>query len=497
MGNALMVLGTSSGAGKSLLATALGRIFSNLGYDVVPFKSQNMSLNSAPSIEGGEISRAQYLQAIACRKKPSVKFNPILLKPEGGMRSQVVFMGKPIGSVSARDYMLSRKEELFRKAMAVLDELKEKHDLVIIEGAGSPVEINLKDYDIANTRVMLHAKAKGILVTDIDRGGSFASIVGTMELLKPEEREAIIGFVFNRFRGDASLLWPGFEYLERRYGKPTLGVIPYVEHRLPEEDSLTEFPRVKGELQVQIIRLPHISNFTDFEPLHWANGVDYVTRPEELRGDVIILPGSKNTVEDLLWLRREGFEDAIIDAHREGSFVVGICGGFQMLGEKIVDIVESKRGTVRGIGLLPAKTVFEKTKRTNHLSAGVLWEPAEGMAVEGYEIRFGRSVSKRPFSVINAINGAKTFEPEGAMGERTFGTYLHGIFHNFAFTEAFLNFLRGEKGLEPISIEGWSIEEEIERFARVVEKNLNITTLINFFNLSNLNSKFYKYCQIL
>ena len=483
MGKSLMILGTSSGAGKSLLVTALCRIFSNLGYDVVPFKSQNMSLNSAPSIEGGEISRAQYLQAIACRKKPSVKFNPILLKPEGNMRSQVVFMGRPIGSVSARDYMLSKKEELFRKAMKVLDGLKEKHDIVIIEGAGSPVEINLKDYDIANTRVMLHAKARGILVTDIDRGGSFASIVGTMELLKPEEREAIIGFVFNRFRGDASLLKPGFEYLEKRYGKPTLGVIPYVEHKLPEEDSLAEFPKVRGELHIQVIKLPHISNFTDFEPLHWANGVDYVTKAEEIKGDVIIVPGSKNTVEDLLWMRENGIEDAILEAHREGSFVVGICGGFQMLGEKIMDRVESKRGEVRGIGLLPAKTVFEKTKRTNHLTAEVLWGPAKGMKVEGYEIRFGRSTSERPFSVITAINGAKTLEPEGAVGKRAFGTYLHGIFHNFAFTERFLNFLRGKKGLEPVSIEGWSIEEEIERFAKVVERNLDVGRILGELGL--------------
>lgn len=483
MGKAIMVQGTSSGAGKSLLALALCRILTNLGYDVVPFKSQNMSLNSAPSVEGGEISRAQYLQALACRKKPSVKFNPILLKPEGNMRSQVVFMGKPIGSVSARDYMLSKKEELFRKAMAVLDELKEKHDLVIIEGAGSPVEINLKDYDIANMRVARHANARVILVTDIDRGGSFASIVGTMELLSEEERELVMGFVFNKFRGDASLLEPGFQYLERRYGKPTLGVIPYTEHRLPEEDSLTEFPKVRGDLHIQIIRLPHISNFTDFEPLHWANGVDYVTKPEEIKGDVIIIPGSKNTVEDLLWLRENGFEEAIIEAHREGSFVVGICGGFQMLGEKIIDTVESGRGEVKGIGLLPAKTVFERNKRTNHLNAEVLWEPARGMAVEGYEIRFGRSVSERPFSVIKAINGARTFEPEGAIGERAFGTYLHGIFHNFAFTERFLNFLRAENGLELVSIERWSIEEEIERFAKLVEENLNVRRILGELGL--------------
>ena len=483
MGKALMIQGTSSGAGKSLLVTALCRIFSNLGYDVVPFKSQNMSLNSAPSIEGGEISRAQYLQAIACRKKPSVRFNPILLKPEGGMRSQVVFMGKPIGSISAKDYMLSRKEELFRSAMRVLDELKEKRDLVIIEGAGSPVEINLKDYDITNMRVAKHANAKVILVTDIDRGGSFASIVGTMELLSEEERELVTGFVFNKFRGDASLLKPGFDYLEKRYGKPTLGVIPYVEHRLPEEDSLAEFPKVRGELRIQIVKLPHISNFTDFEPLHWANGVDYVTKAEEIKGDVIIIPGSKNTVEDLLWMRENGVEDAILDAHREGSFVVGICGGFQMLGREIIDEVESKRGKVKGIGLLPAKTVFTRKKRANHLKAKILWGPAKGMDVEGYEIRMGRSLSERPFSVITSVNGAKTFEPEGAIGERAFGTYLHGIFHNFAFTERFLNFLRQEKGLEPTGVIGWSIEEEIERFARVVERNLDVDRILGELGL--------------
>ncbi|WP_456365885.1 cobyric acid synthase [Thermococcus sp.] len=483
MGKALMVQGTSSGAGKSLLVTALCRIFSNLGYDVVPFKSQNMSLNSAPSIEGGEISRAQYLQAIACRKKPSVKFNPILLKPEGNMRSQVVFMGKPIGSVSAKDYMLSRKEGLFRKAMKVLDELEEKHDLVLIEGAGSPVEINLKDYDIANMRVAKHANAKVILVTDIDRGGSFASIVGTMELLNDEERELVMGFVFNKFRGDASLLKPGFHYLEKRYGKPTLGVIPYLEHRLPEEDSLAEFPKVKGELHIQIVKLPHISNFTDFEPLHWANGIDYVTRAEEIKGDVIIIPGSKNTVEDLLWMRNNGFEDAILETHREGSFVVGICGGFQMLGREIVDGVESKRGRVKGIGLLPAKTVFTREKRTNHLKARVLWGPAKGMDVEGYEIRMGRSVSEKPFSVITSVSGAKALEPEGAIAERAFGTYLHGIFHNFAFTERFLNFLRQEKGLEPASIGGWSIEGEIERFAGAVKKNLDVGRILGELGL--------------
>lgn len=478
MGKALMIQGTSSGAGKSLLALALCRIFSNLGYDVVPFKSQNMSLNSAPSIEGGEISRAQYLQALACRKKPSVKFNPILLKPEGKMRSQVVFMGRPVGSVSAREYMLSRKEELFSKAMKVLDGLLEKHDLVVIEGAGSPVEINLKDYDIANMRVARHAGAKVILVTDIDRGGSFASIVGTMELLSEEERKLVMGFIFNKFRGDASLLKPGFDYLEQRYGRRVLGVIPYTGHRIPEEDSLVSFPKIKGDLHIQIIKLPHISNFTDFEPLHWANGVDYITRAEEIKGDVIIVPGSKNTVEDLLWMRENGIEDAILEAHKDGAFVIGICGGFQMLGEKIIDSVESRRGVVKGIGLLKAKTVFARTKRTNHLRAKLLWDPLRGMKVEGYEIRMGRSTSERPFSVIHEINGRRAFEYEGAIGERAFGTYLHGIFHNFAFTGRFLNMLRLDKGLEPISVSRWSLEEEIERFAGIVAENLDISYIL-------------------
>ncbi|MDK2870491.1 MAG: adenosylcobyric acid synthase [Pyrococcus sp.] len=483
MGKALMIQGTMSGVGKSLIAMALCRIFSDLGYDVVPFKSQNMSLNSAPSIEGGEISRAQYLQAIACRKKPSIKFNPILLKPEGNMKSQVVFLGKPIGSVSARDYMLSRKVELFRKSMEVLRNLMKKHDLVIIEGAGSPVEINLKDYDIANMRVAREVNAPVILVADIDRGGSFAQIVGTMELLNEEERNLVMGFIFNKFRGDPSLLYPGFEFLEKKYGKPVLGVVPYIDHRLPEEDSLTKFPKVKGEVHVQIIKLPHISNFTDFEPLHWANGVDYVTRAEEIEGDVIIIPGSKNTVGDLIWMRENGIEDAIIEAHREGSFVVGICGGFQMLGEKIVDNVESKRGEVKGIGLLPSKTIFARKKRTNHLKAEVLWEPAKGMEVEGYEIRFGRSITKRPFSVIKWVNRRRVEEFEGAVGERAFGTYLHGIFHNFEFTEVFLNLIRREKGLEPIKIQGWSIENEIDRFAKIVRESIEIDYITEFLGL--------------
>ena len=478
MGKALMIQGTSSGAGKSLLTLALCRILTNLGYDVVPFKSQNMSLNSAPGIEGGEISRAQYLQALACNKKPSVEFNPILLKPEGNMRSQVVFMGKPIGAVSAREYMLSTKEGLFKKAMQVLNELISTHDVVVIEGAGSPVEINLRNYDIANMRVARHVNAKVILVTDIDRGGSFASIVGTMELLSEEEKELVMGFIFNKFRGDKSLLRPGFEYLERRYEKRVLGVIPYLNHRIPEEDSLTEFPKVKGDIHIQIIKLPHISNFTDFEPLHWANGVDYVTKAEEIKGDLIIVPGSKNTVEDLFWMRKNGIEDAIIQAHKEGAFVIGICGGFQMLGEKIIDNIESKRGEVKGIGLLKAKTVFAETKRTNHLKAEILWEPVRGLNVEGYEIRMGRSISEKPFSIIREINGAKAFEPEGALGRRVFGSYLHGIFHNFEFTEQFLNMLRLEKGFEPITVQKWSIEEEIERFSKIVAENIDVDYIL-------------------
>ncbi len=478
MGKAIMIQGTSSGAGKSLLSLALCRILSKYGYDVVPFKSQNMSLNSVASIEGGEMSFAQYLQSIACGKKPSWKFNPILLKPEGN-RTQIIFKGKLIMRISAREYMFSKKIEIFKESMKILDALLEEHDIVVIEGAGSPVEINLKNYDIANMSVAKHANAKVIIVTDIERGGSFASIVGTMDLLNKEERDLVIGFIFNKFRGDKSMLNSGFEYLEKRFQKKIIGVIPYIENKIPQEDSLLTFPKVKGDLHIQIIKLPHISNFTDFDPLHWANGIDYVSRADEVNGDLIIIPGSKRTIDDLLWMRENGIEDAIKEKYKEGSFIVGICGGYQMLGKKIIDSVESNIDEISGFGILKSKTKFESEKRTNNLRARILWAPLENIEVEGYEIRMGRSYSPKPFSLITEINGKKVQEYEGEREVRAIGTYIHGIFHNLYFTEKILNLLRNKKGLEPIKIDEWNIEKEIDKFANIVERNIDIEYILS------------------
>jgi len=473
-----MVQGTSSGAGKSLISLALCRILSKRGYDAVPFKSQNMSLNSIASIEGGEMSFAQYLQAIACNKKPSWKFNPILLKPEG-KRTQIIFKGKMLNTVDAKEYMFSKKDEFFRESMRILDGLLKEHDIVVIEGAGSPVEINLKDYDIANMRVAKHANAKVIIVTDIERGGSFASIVGTMDLLTKSEKDMVIGFIFNKFRGDKSMLISGFEYLEKRFKKKVIGVIPYIDTKIPQEDSLTIFPKVKGDVHIQIIKLPHISNFTDFAPLHWANGVDYVSDSEELNGDVIIIPGSKKTVDDLLWMRENGIEEAIKDIHKEGGFIMGICGGYQILGKKIIDFVESNKGEINGLEILNSKTKFEKNKRTNNLKSKILWESMGSMEVEGYEIRMGRTITPRPFSVITQINGKMTWEYEGEIGNNAIGTYIHGIFHNLNFTERFLNIARAKKGLEPISMVEWNIKKEIDKFASIVENNIDIDYILS------------------
>jgi adenosylcobyric acid synthase len=478
MGKAIMIQGTSSGAGKSMISLALCRILSNKGYDVVPFKSQNMSLNSIASIEGGEMSFAQYLQAIACRKNPSWKFNPILLKPEGGS-TQIIFKGKVLNKVSPREYMFSRKDKLFNESMKILDELLKEHEFVIIEGAGSPVEINLKNYDIANMKVAEHANAGVILVTDIERGGSFASIVGTMELFNEYERDRVIGFIFNKFRGDESMLYSGFKYLEDRYGKKVLGVVPYIENRIPQEDSLVKFPKIKGDLHIQIIKLPHISNFTDFGPLHWYNGVDYISRAEEVRGDVIIVPGSKSTVRDLNWMRDNGIEDAIVESYRDGAFVVGICGGYQMLGRKIIDNVETGSGEVKGMGILESKTKFEEVKRTNNLKSKILWEPFKNIYVRGYEIRMGRSISPKPFSIIEEINGISAHEYEGEIGEHAIGTYIHGLFYNMSFTEKLLNYIRKEKNLEPIDLKESLIESEIEKFAATVERSIDINYVLS------------------
>ncbi|MCY4086130.1 MAG: cobyric acid synthase [Actinomycetia bacterium] len=373
-----MVQGTSSHAGKSILATALCRIFAQDGFQVAPFKAQNMSLNSHATPDGAEIGRSQAVQAAAAMTGPRVEMNPVLLKPEGERQSQVVVMGQPHAVASAQEYQ-GLKPAIWKVVTSALGSLRAEYEVIVIEGAGSPVEINLKMHDIANMRVALHAGAPVLLVGDIDRGGVFAQVVGTMALLEPEEKALVKGLVINKFRGDPSLLAAGLTLLEEHTGTSVAGVIPYFSDiHIPEEDSLGLTSGYRSDqdeaVEVAIIRLPHIANFDDFDPLHHEPTVRvrYVDRAEEFGNpDLVIIPGSKTTVADLHWLRTKGLAEHILTARQRGRPVIGICAGYQMLGMRLLDPdgVESSKAETPGLGLLKASTTFQEQKAT-HLVRG-------------------------------------------------------------------------------------------------------------------------------
>ena len=487
----LMVQGTASSAGKSLLVAALCRIFCQDGLRVAPFKAQNMSLNSFVTAQGHEIGRAQVVQAEAAGITPHVDMNPVLLKPEGEARSQVVVMGRPWQSLPATDYY-ERKQILWEQVTAALARLRSRYDLVVIEGAGSPAEINLRQSDIVNMAVALHASAPVLLVGDIDRGGVFASLVGTLALLDEAERRLVKGLVINKFRGDLRLLEPGLAMLEERAGVPVLGVVPYLSRlQIAEEDSvalegaLADNEALPGALDVAVIRLPRISNFDDYDALALEPGVQvrYVSCSRELgQPAAIILPGTKHTLSDLRWLREQRLDVRIIDLARDGTAVVGICGGYQMLGQTIADRlgVESQGGEkLPGLGLLPLRTEFAAAKTTHQAQAEALPGPgflalAAGLAVSGYEIHMGHSErvgdGAQPlfkFTHREALDGAVD-----AAG-RVWGTYLHGVFDNTAFRRAWLRSL------------GWSPPErdvdlaairqaEYDRLAAAVRTSLDM-----------------------
>jgi adenosylcobyric acid synthase len=469
MMKAIMVQGTSSDAGKSLLCTGLGRIFREDGWQVAPFKSQNMALNSYITQDGGEIGRAQGVQAEACGVEATVDMNPILLKPKGGMMSEVIVHGKHFADMEAFSYRNDFVPKVIGKIEESVDRLSESYNLLVVEGAGSPAEINLKDRDIANMRMAELLDCPVLLVADIERGGVFASIVGTMELLEPEERARVKGFIINKFRGRKELLQSGLDWLEERTGIPVLGVVPHLTIDIDPEDSLAlDALRLKNkdvgqsDLTVAVIRLPRISNFTDISPLQDEPGVDvrFVTSPRGLGNpDLIVIPGSKNTVDDLLWLKSQGLDEAILKCREAGSQVVGICGGFQMLGETLFDPdhMESVHDQVEGLSLLSVDTTFARNKRTVRNRGRLLgaWSEQE---VEGYEIHLGRTERKNIAPFLQFESG----EYDGAVTAdgRVFGTYLHGIFQNRAFTRDFLNGLRVQKGLAPLTGE---IETEAER----------------------------------
>ncbi len=423
----LMVQGTASSVGKTVLVAGLCRHFANLGLSVAPFKSQNMALNSFATSDGLEMGRAQVVQARACRVEPRVEMNPILLKPEADHRSQVVLFGKVDGRYEAAAYY-REKPRLWKMVEAALASLRKEYELVIIEGAGSPAEINLAEYDIANMRVADLADAPVLLAGDIDRGGVFAALYGTLELLPPEHRDRVKALLVNKFRGDRSLLEPGLDFIAERTGKPVLGVVPYIaDLGLPEEDSVA-LDAPAGAGPIAVIKLPHVSNFDDFDPLP----VRYVTRPEELSGAAaIILPGTKATVGDLAWLRQRGLAAAI---KRSQAPVIGICGGFQMLGRRICDPlgVESPEMETAGLGLLPVETVFAPAKTTTQVRAVAL---EGGQPLEAYQIHMGQTAlldGARPFARLS--DGTL----DGAVGGRAWGTYLHGLFHNGDFRRDWL-----------------------------------------------------------
>ncbi len=499
----VMVQGTASSVGKSLVVTALCRIFSRAGLRVAPFKAQNMALNSAVAEGGGEIGRAQAVQAEAAGIAPSIDMNPILLKPEGEARAQVVVMGRPIGSLRAVEYH-AHKPELKGVIAEALARLRAQVDLVVIEGAGCPAEINLKDRDIVNMHVARVANAPVLLVGDIDRGGVFASLVGTMELLDPDERARIAAFVVNKFRGDRRLLEPGLELLARRTGVPVLGVLPYLRDlRIADEDSASLDDRPgraarAGELEIAVVRLPRISNHDDLEPLEHEAGVAvrYVTRPEELEAaDLVVLPGSKCTASDLGWLRESGIAAAVTARGAGGQPVLGICGGCQMLGEDLLDPhrVESAEERVAGLGLLALATRFLRDKTTAQVRAR-LAAPSflgeQGAEVSGYEIHMGaveRLEGATPALEIVSRNGAPCRELDGAIAASgaAVGTLVHGLFESEGLRSALLASLRSRRGLPaPRAPALPTRDEEYDRLARAVLDNMDWQSLCRIVGIA-------------
>ncbi len=439
---ALLIAGTTSDAGKSVLVAGLCRSLARRGVRVAPFKAQNMSNNSVVTLDGGEIGRAQALQARACGLEPSVRFNPVLLKPGSNHSSQLVVRGRETGPVRAGDY-IKHRENLREIIAAELASLRSDFDVVICEGAGSPAEINLRATDLANMGLARGASLPVLVVGDIDRGGVLAHLYGTLAVLEPADQALIAGFVINKFRGDVALLEPGLDQLFALTGRPTLGVIPYTDELwIDAEDSLGTVadaavgrpaaPDGKDWLTVAAIRLPRISNSTDVEALACEPGVSvrWVTEASRLADvDLVVLPGSKSTVSDLEWLQRNGIADVLRTRAAEGKPILGICGGYQMLGSRIVDDVESGRGAVAGLGLLDLDIEFERAKVLARVAGH-----ADGISLHGYEIHHGRVVRNGDHALLQTADG----QPEGSIRGATYGTHWHGLLENDDFRRRLL-----------------------------------------------------------
>lgn len=463
MAKAIMIQGTASNAGKSLIAAGLCRIFSQDGYRVAPFKAQNMALNSFITKEGLEMGRAQVTQAEAAGIEPSVLMNPILLKPTNDSSSQVIVNGEVMEMMSAADYYAHKKE--FAKAVkASYDRLAADYDILVLEGAGSPAEINLKEKDIVNMYMAKLAKAPVLLAGDIDRGGVFASLVGTMELLEPEERDLVKAILINKFRGSRAILEPGLRQLERMVQKPVMGVIPYMSLDIDDEDSLTQrFDRKNGAglVDLAVIRVPRISNFTDFNvfdsmpgvTLRYVDSAVYFGNP-----DLILLPGTKNTMEDLLWMRQNGIEGHILKHAARGKPVFGICGGYQMLGKRLKDPHGLEHGgEMAGMGLLPFTTIFEKQKRRTRVSGRFehvegIFSGLSGVSFEGYEIHMGISDLSRGKVFTRISEGGDPAKEDGMNCGNVYGSYVHGIFDEEQVAGAIISALLRQKGISDADI---------------------------------------------
>lgn len=488
----LMVVGTTSHAGKSLLTTAICRIAARRGWRVAPFKGQNMALNAYVTASGGEIGYAQAVQAWAAGTQPTIEMNPILLKPQGDMTSQVILKGKAVGKVGAADYYEQYFDIGWQAIQESLQHLSTEFDLIVCEGAGSPAEINLKHRDLTNMRVAKHLNAPTILVVDIERGGAFAHVVGTLALLEPDERALIRGIIINKFRGMRSILQPGIEWLEKYTGIPVIGVIPWLEQVFPAEDSLDLFERktsaFQGDLNISVLRLPRIANFTDFDPLESEPTVSlkYIHPKQDLgHPDAVIIPGTKTTIADLLVLQKSGMAEAIQNYAASGGTVLGICGGYQMMGQYLTDPdrLESEYIKCDGLGLLPIKTMITDYKVTKQRQVTSNF-PQSGLPVAGYEIHQGRSRLIEPDALTSDYNPLFDDPSLGLVDkdQLVWGSYLHGLFDNGAWRRAWLNRLRQQRGLKslPTGIPNYREQREsmLDTLATSIEAHLNLNDIL-------------------
>ena len=489
MAKNIMIQGTMSNVGKSLLAAGLCRIFRQDGYKVAPFKSQNMALNSFITKDGSEMGRAQVVQAEAAGIEPDVRMNPILLKPTTDVGSQVIVLGQVMGNMKAVEYY-KHKRELVPYVMKAFNELAAENDIIVIEGAGSPAEINLKDEDIVNMGFARMVNAPVLLAGDIDRGGVFAQLYGTVELLEPEEKKLIKGTIVNKFRGDKAILEPGLRQLEELCGVPVAGVIPYLHLDIDDEDSLTERFDNRTErrlIDIAVIRIPKISNFTDFAAFDGYENlsVRYVDRVADLGDpDMIIIPGTKSTIADLKWLRESGMEAKILQAADHGKLIFGICGGYQMLGRSVADpeMTEAETPeTIKGMGLLPIETVFVGEKRQTQTSGTLPEIPGElsglsGMGFEGYEIHMGRSGNDLP-QIVSMSDSEDC---------NVYGSYIHGIFDAPGIADTVVRVLCKKKGVDPAELGTFDRmaykDQQYDLLAKHMRENMDMDLVYRIIN---------------